>query len=668
VLESLGPKDVPTVPDTTSNSDRFGFSIGFLDRSVDPGRDFYNFATGRWRKLNPVPADQAWWGTFSEIRRRNLQQLRGIAESAGSPHDTRPGPLREVGTFYASSLDRDLRDKLAFAPLQEYLSLVERASSTRELLATLARLHDVGFRGMFQPDVDSDMKNSSTYAFYLSQGGLSLPDRDYYFQDQFASTRSAFLEHVARMFELWGRSPVDAEKAARTVFALEETMARASRTRADTRDVEKNYNRFSVEELLRRNSSFPWKEYLDAREAGVAGYVVVRQPEFFDELARITTSGSLEDWKVYLRWNILHDAASVLHSAAEAEDFAFFHRTLLGQAQPLPDWELAVGATDMLLGEALGQLYVETFFRAESKKRMDLLVSDLMAVFRDRLEHLDWMSEPTRTRALEKFSRFRPMIGFPSRYRDYSSIVLRREEYAGNTIRARIFDVRRRMARIGAPVDRDEWQMTPATVDVYHDPMQIQIVFPAGILQPPFFDVNMDDAVNYGAIGAVIGHEITHGFDDQGRHFDAHGNVADWWTDADAREFDARAAEVEKEYGELEALPGLRVNGRLTLGENIADIGGVSIAYAALQRRLAADPSQDTVVDGFTPAQRFCLAWAQTWKANVAEAEIRRRISIDPHAPAFFRGVVPLLHLPEFFRAFPRAERGSASAPGIQIW
>jgi putative endopeptidase len=294
-----------------------------------------------------------------------------------------------------------------------------------------------------------------------------------------------------------------------------------------------------------------------------------------------------------------------------------------------------------------------------------------MAVFRDRLMHLDWMTEATRKKALAKFDRFTPMIGNPVRFRDYSSIVLRRDEYASNCVRARAFEVRRRMARIGGPVDRDEWYMTPPTPDAYHEPTQIQIVFPAGILQPPFFDVAMDDAVNYGGIGAVIGHEITHGFDDQGRRFDAQGNVMDWWTEADAHEFAARAAVVEEEYDRLEALPGLHVNGKLTLGENIADIGGVSIAYEALQRRLAADPSRAQAIDGFTPAQRFCLSWAQVWRVNARDEETRRRITIDQHSPAWFRGVVPLTHLPEFFEAFPQSDASrlpEAAAPSVRIW
>lgn len=647
------------------------FSVRFLDRAVDPGRDFYEFATGMWRKENPVPSDQSAWGAFTELRRHNRRQLREIAEAAKEASASGPSPAQEVGTFYASALDRDRRNELAFDPPAPYLASVESIATPRDLLRVLAELHDSGFPGVFFTEVDSDMKNSSTYAFYLSQGGLSLPDREYYLADAFAATREAYRRHVHRMFELWGRTSGEGERAAETVFGLEQQLARASRTRAETRDVEKNYHRLSVEELLARYPSIPWSEYLASRKAGVAGYVIVRQPEFFDAVDKLIVPRLVEEWKVYLRWNILHRAAPTLHADADREDFAFFHRALQGQAEPEPDWERAVQATDELLGEALGQLYVERYFPPEARRRMDVLVSDLMTVFHDRLLHLDWMTEPTRKKALEKFSRFVPMIGNPVRYRDYSSIVLEHNAFASNCIRAWKFDIRRRMARLGGPVDREEWWMTPPTVDAYHEFTQLHIVFPAGILQPPFFDVAMDDAVNYGSIGAVIGHEITHGFDDQGRRFDAHGNMADWWTEADAREFEARAVQVEKEYGQLEALPGVHVDGKLTLGENIADIGGVSIAFEALQHRLAADPSRANTIDGFTPTQRFCLAWAQTWRANVREEEVRRRATIDPHSPPRFRGFVPLTHLPEFFEAFPpsaTSERARATAPAIRIW
>ena len=648
-----------------------GFSLSYLDRSADPSRDFYQFANGGWLRDNPVPPDESAWGSGPELRKQNRHRLRAIAEFARHTIESPSTEVREVGTFYSAALDRVERDRRAFAPIADQLVAVDRIAGPEDLLRTAAILHEQGVGGLFAAEVDSDLKNSHVYALYLTQGGLSLPDREYYLADSFTKVREDFLRHVTRVFELTDQSAQEAERSARTVLALESELAQASRPRADLRDLEKNYNRFSIDDVIARFPSLPWKTYLTVRKADLAGYVVIGQPEFFSTLEGLLTATRLADWKTYLRWQVVHAAAPTLHAAVDQEDFAFFHRVLLGQPQPQPDWELAIQATDDCIGEALGHLYVDQYFPAEAQQRMAVLVADLMTVFRDRLVHLDWMTEETRQKALAKFARFTPMIGSPARYRDYSSIMLRRDEYASNVIRARSFEIRRRMARIGGPVDRTEWFMTPPTVDAYHDPTQLNIVFPAGMLQPPYFDATMDDAVNYGAIGAVIGHEITHGFDDQGRRFDADGNMTDWWTEKDAREFESRATEVEKEYSALEIMPGVRVNGKLTLGENIADIGGVSIAFEALQRRLSAEPSRRRTIDGFSPEQRFCLSWAQAWRCNIREEEARRRITIDPHSPRQFRAVVPLWHLPAWFEGFPQKDHSLGSGPDrprVRIW
>ena len=647
------------------------FSLSYLDRSADPGSDFYQFATGSWSRDNPVPPDQSFWGAGSELRKQNRLRLRAIADRACQPADSPSLEVREVGTFYAAALNREERSRQAFGPIRDQISRCTQIASLDDVFRTVAELHEQGVGAMFTAEVDSDLRNSRKYAFYLFQGGLSLPDREYYLAGSFAKVRKEFLRHVARVFELTGETPPEAERRAQSVLGLETELARVSRPRADLRDLEKNYHRFSIDEIVARYPSLPWKTYLTVRKADLAGYLVIGQPEFFVTLERLVTFDRLADWQVYLQWQVLHAAAPTLHAAVDQEDFAFFHRVLLGQPQPEPDWELAVQATDECLGEALGHLYVDQYFPPEARQRMAVLVSDLMAVFHDRLMQLDWMTDETRKRALAKFARFSPMIGSPARFRDYSAIVLRRDEYSSNVLRARSFEIRRRMARIGGPVVRTDWLMSPPTVDAYHDPCQLNIVFPAGMLQPPYFDVTMDDAVNYGAIGAVIGHEITHGFDDQGRRFDAEGNMTDWWTEADAHEFVSRATEVEKEYSQLEILPGVHVNGRLTLGENIADIGGVSIAFEALQRRLSADPTRRRTIDGFTPEQRFCLSWAQAWRSNMREEETRRRITVDPHSPRPLRAVVPLWHLPAFFEAFPQKSDPLGSKPDkprVRIW
>jgi putative endopeptidase len=648
------------------------FSVEYMDRSVDPADDFYEYATGGWRRANPVPADKSIWGGFGELIERNFRLLRELLESAASDREAAPTtPRRQVGDFYASALDQARRDDLGFEPIRPFLERVNALVSMGDLAHVVAYLHEFGIGGVFEPYVYPDRKHSSVYAFHLSQGGLGLPDREYYLADSFAAQREAYRAHVARMMILLGRTESEAQAAAATVLSIETELARSSRSATDLRDELRNYNRFSIDELVGRYPGIAWVDYLTDRSVGTAGYVVVGQPEFFEAVGSLLGSRPLSEWKAYLVSNILHSNAPFLHAAAEREDFEFFHRTLQGQPEPEPLWKRAATTIDEQLGEALGQLYVERHFPAEARVRMAELVSDLHAVFRDRLEGLEWMTVPTREKALAKFERFTPKIGHPEKFRDYSSIVIRRDEYAANRLRTAAFEVRRQMNRVGGPVDRTEWGMTPPTVNAYFNPTKNEIVFPAGILQPPFFDVTMDDAVNYGGIGAVIGHEITHGYDDQGRRFDAEGNLADWWTEADAREFEARAKVVVSEYGRMEALPGVHVNGELTLGENIADFGGVSLAYEALQRRLAADPARRKVVDGLSPEQRFFLSWAQVWRENCREPERRRRLTIDPHAPGEFRGKLPLTNHPRFEEAFPSRTGGALSRTEetrVRIW
>jgi putative endopeptidase len=648
------------------------FSVAYMDPSADPAQDFYQYATGSWRRDNPVPADKSVWGGFAELLERNFVLLREILESAASDESSPAGsPRRQVGDFYASALDQSRRDALKFDPIRPLMDRVEQASTQGDLVHLLSQLHDEAIPVLFRTFVYPDRNHSSVYAFYLHQGGLGLPDREYYLSDSFAVQREAYRAHITRMFQLFGESEAEASATAATVLGIEMELARACRSATDLRDQAKNHNPFPVEELLAKYPGVPWATYLSERQAGGAGYVVVGQPEFFEGVEKLLATRAIADWKVYFRWHVLHENAPYLHEPVELEDFGFFRRTLQGQPEPEPRWKRAAHTIDEQIGEALGQLYVERHFPPEARARMTQMVADLREVFRDRLKRLDWMTVPTRVKALAKFDRFTPKIGHPDRYLDYSSIPILRGEYAANRRRATAFEVHREMVRIGGPVDRAEWGMTPQTVNAYFSPTQNEIVFPAGILQPPFFDVTMDDAVNYGGIGAVIGHEITHGYDDQGRRFDADGNLGDWWTEADAREFNARAKVVVDEYNHLEALPGIFVNGELTLGENIADFGGVSLAYEALQRRLASDPSRRKKVDGLTPEQRFFLSWAQVWRQNCREPERRRRLTIDPHSPGEFRAVTPLTNFPEFAAAFPPRSSGNpapAATGGVRIW
>lgn len=629
------------------------FSAEYMDRSADPSNDFYRFANGQWLDRNPVPADKSRWSAFDELFERNLQQIRGILETAASGRRAaRPTPRSQVGDLFASAMDTARREELGFRPIESERERIREITSARSIVLTLAEFHRKGIPGLFRSAVAPDEKNSSVYALYLMQGGLSLPDRDYYLKEEFADLRRAYLEHIAKAFELWGEPSARARAYADAVLGIETEIAKASRTRTELRDPEKNYNRTTPAEIVQRNPALRWKEYLTARGARKAPYVVVGQPEFFDAVDRLMREHSIAEWKIYLRWHLLHASAPYLHASIDREDFDFFRHRLLGQEQPEPEWKRAAMVVDDALGEALGRIYVKQFFPPAARERMIELVGDLREVFQQRLERVPWMTEETRRRARVKFDRFTAKIGHPDRFRDYSSVRISRRDYLGNIRRATGFEIERMMVRVGGPVDRNEWQMTPPTVNAYFEPTLNEIVFPAGILQPPFFDPSMDDAVNYGGIGVVIGHEITHGYDDQGRKYDAEGNMRDWWDAVDATEFQRRAQRIIDQYSEFEPLPGEHVNGALTAGENIADLGGVGIAYEALQRRIADGRTPDRTVDGLTPAQRFFISYAQIWRANVREAELRRRLTIDPHSPGRFRAIGAVSNLPEFWSAF----------------
>ena len=627
------------------------FSIDSLDRSVDPKADFYRFACGNWLKANPVPSDKARWSGFDELQQLNWNQIRGILESAAAA--TAPSAtVRQVGDFFAAAMDTNRIEALRFSPIEPALRRIDRIETFTDLFRELAGLHETDVSGLFAADVEADAKNSGFYALKVRQGGLGLPDRDYYLSEGFARQRTAYQEHIVRMLELLGDSHEVATQSAVRILALETELARASKSRVELRDPQANYNPFTLNELVAATPHLEWSVYLESLGLPKLDRLIVGQTNFLSALDQLITSHPVADWKVYLRWHTLSGSSSRLHSEVEREHFAFYGTTLLGQPQQEPRWQRAARQTDGAIGEALGSLYVEKYFPLGAKRRMEELVANLRTVFHERLEKAPWMSPETRQQALKKFDRFTQKIGHPDHFRDYSGLKITRDDYHGNFERAARFETRRQLSRVGQAVDRTEWHMTPQTVNAYFNPAQNEIVFPAGILQPPFFDLDADDAINYGAIGVVIGHEITHGYDDQGRQYDADGNLRDWWTAADATEFKRRAQLVIDQYSGYEALPGLKVNGQLTLGENLADLGGTSIAFEALQRALLKDPSRRKTVDGFTPEQRFFLSLAQLWRVNWREAELRRRIVVDVHAPAQFRGIGPHVNQPEFFEAF----------------
>ena len=639
------------------------FSVDYMDRTVNPGTDFYHFADGQWLKNNPVPPDKSRWGAFAELAERNWYLIHELLDAAAPRNPSLPphSPRREVGDFFASAMDTNRIEALGLKPLAGDLNKIDRLKTTRDLFALLADFHRRGIGGVFDASFGPDAKNSSLYAVALSQGGLALPDRDYYLQDSFADKLQRYRSHLQNMFGLLGEKPAAAEAHAATVIALETELAQASRPRVDLRDPNKNYNKYTSQELAAKTPALLWQVYFADLDLTPPAYEIVGQPEFFTAVNRLVQTHPVADWKVYLRWHLLHASAPYLPAAVEQENFNFYGKVLSGQPQPEPRWKRAAHIIDNSIGEALGQLYVTKYFPPEAAARMNELVENLKAVFQDRLAKVPWMNAATRAKALAKFARFTQKIGYPAKFRDYSPVVIRRDDLLGNVRRANAFASHREIGRVGKPVDRTEWEMTPETVNAYFNPQMNEIVFPAGILQPPFFDVTQDDAVNYGAIGVVIGHEITHGYDDQGRKYDADGNLNDWWTEADAQAFDSRAQLVVQEYNAFEALPGLHVNGKLTLGENLADLGGVHIAFEALQRALVQTPLKRKTIDGFTPEQRFFISFAQIWRTNVRDAEAQRLVTVDTHSPAQYRAFGPLLNVPDFYDAF-------GINPGSPMW
>jgi putative endopeptidase len=587
-----------------------------------------------------------------ELQERNWYLIHQILDSTISAQNQVSSPAQKVADFFRSAMDTNRLEQLGFKPLQADLNRIENLTNATDVLRLIADFHERGVSVCFGRAASPDARNSGVYAFYVSQGGLGLPDRDYYLTERFRKQREAYEVHIVRMFTLLGEEATQAKAHADTVLELETALAKASKSRVELRDPIANYHKFTVAEVERDYPELPFSTYLSASGLKSLSEIIIRQPEFFRALYTLTREQTLDNWKTYLRWHLLRATAPYLHSAAEEESFAFYGKVLRDQQMQEPRWQRSARVIDAQIGEALGQLFVEKNFPPAARARMSALVENLKTVFRERLQKVDWMTQATRTKALAKFARFTQKIGHPEKFRDYSAVEVRLDDFLGNVQRAEVFEARRQLARVGQPVDRTEWHMTPQTVNAYFSPLQNEIVFPAGILQPPFFDLTMDDAVNYGAIGVVIGHEITHGYDDQGRKYDADGNLNDWWTEADAKAFEARAHKVVEQYDAYEPLPGLHVNGQLTLGENIADLGGASIAYEALQRALALEPTKRKKVEGLTPEQRFFLSLSQVWRTNCREAEIRRLVTIDPHSPGQFRAIGPHVNLQEFYEAF----------------
>lgn len=631
-----------------------GLDLRNFNRQVSACQDFYEYANGNWLRKNPVPAAFSTWGSFNELEQRNNERLQALAEAAAAKTDAAPGSAEAlVGAFYAAAMDEAAIERLGLDPLRPDLERIDAIGDRAALVAELTRSHAEGRGFLFGFGSRQDLKDNTRVIAYAVQGGLGLPNRDYYLKDDAESRRlrGQYRDFIAQLLTLAGTEASRAEVEAEAIIALETRLAQGWLTREELRDPNKSYNLVTVAAADAATPNFSWSRFLAALDLSErVQEFSLSHPNFFAVMDHELAHTALGTWRAYLRFHALRGAAPFLSKTYADAHFAFYNTTLRGQKEQRPRPIRVIEQMNGMLGEPLGQLFVARYFPPEAKARMMVMIGNLKTALRERLEQLPWMGEETRQKALEKWRSFTPKIGYPERWRDYSGLELRRDGYFANVLAVGRFAEAYDRSKIGRPVDKSEWGMPPQQVNAYYNPLWNEIVFPAGILQPPFFDMQADDALNYGGIGAVIGHELLHGFDDQGSRFDAEGRLNMWWTEADRNEFNARTERLVRQAEEFKVLGDLRLNGRVSLGENIADLGGLQIAYNALQAALGDQPR--TKIDGFTPEQRFFLSWAQVWRRNFTDEALRIQINVGPHAPSKFRTNGPLANLPEFHAAF----------------
>ncbi|MBX9900991.1 MAG: M13 family metallopeptidase [Burkholderiaceae bacterium] len=649
-----------------------GLDLQWIDKTVRPQDDFFKFMSGKWLATTEIPADRARYGSFDQLRELSEKRSHEIIEGLSKDNKLVLGTNKQkIADLYNSFLDEKRIENLDITPLKREFSRISTLSQKTDLPILMAQLARLGVALPLQGFVGQDARDSSRYTVYLSQGGLGLPDRDYYLKKDDAKMqgyRDAYLQHIEKMLTMSGDA--EASKNAAAIFEFETQLATNQWSRVENRNPVKTYNKFQIDKLKELSSDFDWTAYFDGLgTSGKTDYVIVRQPSFVTGLNSLLKDTPLETWKAYLKWQVLNAYAPFLSSRFVEQDFAFNSIALRGIPSNQPRWKRAVGRVEEALPEALGQLYVEKYFPPEYKARMQSLVNNLVVAYQQSIETLTWMSADTKKEALAKLAKFTPKIGYPDQWRDYSQLVILKDDLVGNVIRARDHEFKRQLAKLGQPVNRYEWGMSPQTVNAYYNSRQNEIVFPAAILQPPFFNPNAEDAVNYGGIGAVIGHEISHGFDDSGSQSDGDGNLRDWWTKEDKENFKKLAGALVEQYNAYSPVPGYNVNGALTLGENIADNSGLAIAYKAYQISLKGKAAP--VLDGYSGSQRVFMGWAQVWRGKAREAEAIRLIATDPHSPSAVRGNAPLTNLNEFYQAFGVKEGDKmfvAPEKRITIW
>ncbi len=647
------------------------FDITRMDKSVNACTDFFQFANGTWLNNTEIPGDQSSWGSFNILAENNRTILRELVDETVVKTDaTKGSDTQLIGDFYFSCMNEAEIEAAGAKPISPYFNDINSIGDKKDLQKQIAKMHDLGIPVLFGFYGGTDLKNSKMVIANAGQGGLSMPGREYYIggDPKMQEARDKFREYVVNMFQLMGDSEQEARTKMFTVMRIQMRLAYASLARADLRNPDNRYKKISVTEANSITPNFVWDDYMKLRGINGVDEFNIGQPDFFKAVNQMMNDITIGEWKTYLKWMAMDAAAPMLAKRFSDENFNFYSKYLRGTKEQQPRWRICVQSADGNVGEALGQLYVSKAFKPEAKERMDKLINNLFVAMRERIDQLEWMSDDTKVEALAKLATFKRKIGYPEKLRGYEGLDIDRKSYYMNSMRSDKFQVKRNLDDIGKPVDRDRFGMTPPTVNAYYNALLNEIVFPAGILQPPFFNASADDAVNYGAIGGVIGHEITHGFDDQGSRFDAEGNLKMWWTQEDRKKFDERASCVVDQFSKYEVQPNLFMNGKLTLGENIADLGGLTVAYDAYKNSLK-NKQRPENIDGFTPEQRFFLGWAQVWAVKATMENDRLRATTDPHALARWRVNGPLSNMPQFAEAFGcRESQPMVKKDMCEIW
>lgn len=637
------------------------FDVQNMDTTIKPGDDFYTYTNGKWLKNNPIPADKNSRSSFDELVEKNRHDIKEIIEEAAATRDVQAGSNTEkIGTFYNSGMDTVAIENQGITPLKMFFEKIETIKNIADVQSVGAFFQTYQISPFFFMFSNQDSKNSTSVIAQCYQAGIGLPERDYYFNNDESTKkiRKKYLIHLTKMFELLKDNSTIAGKNAETIMKMETRLAKASFTNIENQDPRKTYNKVTIEGLNKLAPDINWKPYFTRVGYPALSEVNIYQPGFMIELSNMMKSVPVEDWKTFLRWQLINSTASYLNKDIVDQNFDFYNRTLSGQEKMKPRWKLILDVTSSSLGESIGQLYVKKYFPPVAKQKMADLIVNLKKSLRQRIENLSWMGPQTKLEALAKLDKMGVKVGYPDKWRDYSGLAISSQSYVLNVLNSQAFEFRYSMDKVGKPVDPTEWGMTPQTVNAYYNPNRNEIVFPAGILQPPFFNMDADDAINYGAIGMVIGHEMTHGFDNMGRQFDKDGNLRDWWTKDDSKSFDALAAMLIDQYNKYEVLDSTFVNGKHTLGENIADLGGATVAYNAYKLSLEGKDAPKPI-DGFTNFQRFFLSYAQIWRNNMREEELRKRVKTDEHSPAKVRINGVVYNMPEFYAAFPVIKPGN---------